>query len=306
MSPRIFCLLIALVALSTGLLADEPVLARLDRPGLENLLRINERLYSGGEPQGPQAFEELARLGIKTIVSVDGATPKVEAARRAGLRYVHIPIGYDGIPTTAQHALTRLARDVEGPVFLHCHHGKHRGPAAAAVVCRAAGSLDADGARRLLEQAGTGKNYVGLWRDVAQFQPPAASVVLPPLVESARRGTLTERMAAVDRHFDHLRLLQKNTWRTPPEHPDLASRQEALLLRESFLESGRDLPAGYDARFRAWLAESTTTATTLERAIEGTDFRTAARLLEQLERQCQQCHTVYRDAPWSSAAGQLR
>ena len=71
---------------------------RLDLPGLENVYRLGPQLYSGGEPRGEEAFAALRALGIKTAISVDGATPDTETAQKFGIRYVHLPVGYDGIP----------------------------------------------------------------------------------------------------------------------------------------------------------------------------------------------------------------
>src|SRR5262245_9667583 len=71
---------------------------RLDIRGTENSFRVSPRIYSGGEPRGAEAFAALKKLGVKTVISVDGAAPDVEAARKVGIRYVHLPIGYDGIP----------------------------------------------------------------------------------------------------------------------------------------------------------------------------------------------------------------
>ena len=55
----------------------------------------------GAEPHEDVAFAELAELGVRTVVSVDGAKPQADAARHHGLRYVHIPIGYDGVSEEA-------------------------------------------------------------------------------------------------------------------------------------------------------------------------------------------------------------
>ena len=84
--------------------------------------------------RGPKDCAELARLGVKTIVNVDGATPKLEMAQKYGLDYIHIPIGYDGITAEQSAAMVRVMREREGPFYFHCHHGKHRGPTAAAVA----------------------------------------------------------------------------------------------------------------------------------------------------------------------------
>src|SRR5438270_13274893 len=47
---------------------------------VENVFRLSPHLYSGGEPRGEAAFADLKALGVKTIVTVDGAQPDVETA----------------------------------------------------------------------------------------------------------------------------------------------------------------------------------------------------------------------------------
>src|SRR2546423_13601111 len=66
--------------------------------GLANVCRVSDKLLSGGVPQGDDGFSSLKRLGVCTVISVDGARPDVERARKFALRYVHLPIGYDGVP----------------------------------------------------------------------------------------------------------------------------------------------------------------------------------------------------------------
>src|SRR4051794_39790224 len=83
--------------------------------GLHNAFRISGRVYSGSSPDGEGGFAALAALGIKTVLSVDGARPDVEAARRHGLRYVHLPFGYDGIPRDRVVALAKAAATLPGP-----------------------------------------------------------------------------------------------------------------------------------------------------------------------------------------------
>ena len=132
-----------------------PSSAKPAETNLERLLRISERIYVGGQPEGDAAYGELVQLGVQTLVSVDGIRPDVDAARRHGLRYVHIPIGYDGVDLHAGRSLVQLSRTVEGPMFVHCHHGVHRGPAAAAILAMADGATDAAGAMAILARAGT-------------------------------------------------------------------------------------------------------------------------------------------------------
>lgn len=264
-------------------------------PALHNLLAVTERIYSGAEPVGEEAFESLEKLGVKAIVSVDGARPDVAAARRHGIRYLHIPIGYDGISPEAGAMLARVVREVEDPVYIHCHHGKHRGPAAAAIACIASGAADGRQALAILQRAGTGKEYRGLWRDVAAYKPPPADAKAPELREIAEVGSLAAAMAALDRAFDDLKLCQASDWRPPAEHPDLVPRAEAALVRQQFRESARLLPKADDARFKAWLAEAEEAAGKLEAAIANDQPKQAMAAFQDLEQACQRCHAAYRN-----------
>jgi protein tyrosine phosphatase (PTP) superfamily phosphohydrolase (DUF442 family)/cytochrome c556 len=266
-----------------------------DPPGIHNLLQASPRIYSGSEPHGEEAFANLATLGVKTVVSVDGARPDIEGARKHGLRYVHIPIGYDGVPKKAGESLARLVRESEGAIYVHCHHGQHRGPAAAAVACIAAGDATAEESRALLEAAGTGKNYQGLWRDVAAYAPPPKYAQLPELVETAEVESFAAAMAKIDRNFDNLKLCQQAEWSVPPEHPDIVPAQESLILKEGMREAIRNLTADRNTEFKTWLAECEALAMNLEDALARKDPAAATEALQLLEASCKQCHGKYRN-----------
>ena len=113
--------------------------------GLHNVFRLAPGLYSGSQPEGDAGFASLRRLGVRTVISVDGSTPDGERAERFGLRYIHLPVGYDGVPRDKAVAAAKAVRELPGPTYLHCHHGKHRGPAVAACVLLAAGGTPGRG-----------------------------------------------------------------------------------------------------------------------------------------------------------------
>ncbi|MCA9003240.1 MAG: hypothetical protein KDB61_15055, partial [Planctomycetes bacterium] len=112
-------------------------------PGLHNVFHLSENIVSGGEPHGREALETIAKMGVKTILSVDGKIPDAATAAELGMRYVHIPIQYSGIDENEWLEIAKTFREVEGPFYVHCFHGKHRGPAAAEV-----GRLILDGISR--------------------------------------------------------------------------------------------------------------------------------------------------------------
>ncbi|MFM7262067.1 MAG: hypothetical protein ACKO3W_15885, partial [bacterium] len=47
--------------------------APVDFPGIHNLVAYGDGLVSGSAPEGDEGLDSLAKLGFKTIISVDGA-----------------------------------------------------------------------------------------------------------------------------------------------------------------------------------------------------------------------------------------
>lgn len=273
--------------------------------GLHNVFRLTPQVLSGAQPEGDAAYAWLAAQGIRTLVSVDGARPNLEAARRHGLRYVHLPIGYDGIPTNRFVQLAQLARTMPGPFYFHCHHGKHRGPAAAAAFCETAAGWSPALAEAWMRQAGTAADYAGLFRSVREFQPPPAALVaastnaLPEV--SPPVGTAAV-MVRLDAHLDHLQACQRAGWQAPPDHADLTPAHEALLLLEQLRELGRTPDtAARPAAYREFLARATDAAAELHGrlAAKATDPTAAATdreaAFKRVTAACTDCHRQHRN-----------
>ncbi|HEX5033790.1 MAG TPA: hypothetical protein VFW62_04865, partial [bacterium] len=118
---RLSFLLLAL-ALGAAFAEEKPQRAgqRLEAAALEkvaakhlpNVVRVHSKVISGGLPEGDAGFKELQDLGVKTVISVDGARPDVDLAKKYGLRYVHLPHGYDGIPQSRLEELAKAVRDL--------------------------------------------------------------------------------------------------------------------------------------------------------------------------------------------------
>ena len=276
--------------------------APVELQGLHNVLRISPQLYSGSGPESDKAFAALAALGVKTIISVDGARPEVEAAKAAGLRYVHVPIGYNRMPRERVVQLAKALQELPGPFYIHCHHGKHRGPAAAAIarLCADERCTVADAAA-LLRQAGTDPRYVGLFESVEKFVRPSAGELrtIGPLPETVRVAAFTQTMVAIDHHFDNLKRARKAGWKTPEDHPDVDPPHEALQLLEHYQELRR-LPALKErpADFQAWLRDGEAAAGELEQVLrqgKKLDERAAERVFLRASAVCTACHAKYRD-----------
>jgi len=276
---------------------------KVDAKHLPNAFRLHEKVISGGLPEGELAFQELEALGIKTVISVDGAKPDVEIARRHHMRYVHLPHGYDGVPETRGQELAKAVRDLPGPVYIHCHHGKHRSPAAATIACVSAGLLPHATALGVLKAAGTSNNYRGLY-DSAESARKLDNAVLDALQvefkESAPLPKMAEAMVAIEHTHDHLQLLAKGKWKPLADHPALDSAHEALLLKEHFVELARtDEVKKLSRRFRELLSAGEAAAEELETALlpATLDLPKAAEAFERISNNCTTCHREIRDIP---------
>lgn len=276
----------------------------MENEHLHRLMQLEDGLYSGALPEGDKAFAALAALGIKTIVCVDGARPDLETAARHGLKYLHVPIGYDGIDRDAGNAFTRVMAEAEGPLYFHCHHGKHRGPAAAAIALRAATGCTTEDALAVLETAGTSHDYPGLWRDVAAWTPPTAEEELPELHEVARVADFTASMATLDRDWDELKAIRAASWQTPASHPDLDLRRTAKAFAEHYADSAGAIPAEHatDVVLLDQMQAALSMADKLQRLVdEASTPPTAEQILDleesflELKASCKDCHKDYRN-----------
>lgn len=267
-------------------------------PPIESVHELAPGVFTGPVPHGEEAFRELARRGVRTVISVDGARPDLDGAKRHGLRTVHLPIGYDGIPNNRALELGKALQELPGPVYLHCHHGRHRGPAAAAVACVVAGKIDHRQAVAAMKEMGTGEQYLGLWAS-ARSAKAADPLVLRDLQvdyrEIAPVPPLTEAMVALDEAFGNLELSRKEGWTAPRGHPDLDPAHEALRAREILTEILRtDDLRSRPRDFRAWMEAGRDAAAALESELRA---KSEVKSFEALKRLCSDCHEPYRNIP---------
>jgi cytochrome c556 len=237
---------------------------------------------------------------VKTIISVDGSRPDVEAAKRHGLRYVHMPFGYDGISTQRIAELTKAAAPEAGTIFIHCHHGKHRGPAAVGVVCEAVAGWTPAQADAWMKQAGTAPDYPGLYRAVREFHAPSPEEIarIGALPETAKTPALVNAMVAIDERFDALKSAQTAGWKTPEAEADTAPAHQATLLWEQLRELTRtEEMAKRPDDFRKLLTDSEHAAAALRDTLRTSPGDTAKLdpALKQTTQSCTACHKAYRD-----------
>jgi protein tyrosine phosphatase (PTP) superfamily phosphohydrolase (DUF442 family) len=273
---------------------------RVEAAGITNFYYLGHGIYSGAAPEGDAGFASLRTLGIKTIITVDGAAPAVELAAKHGLRYVHIPVGYDGIAPKSELMLLKAAETLPGPIFVHCHHGTHRGPTAAAIICEAVEGWTAEQAETWLRVAGTDTNYPGLYRTARDFRRPSNAELQAAPSEFPTRATtppLVGTMVQIDDRFAAV----KQTQRTQSEASanKRAAATESLLLLELFREArrtGQGVERG--AEFQAMLARAENAATELHQQCQQPESKTSdanAVSIAKMSQFCSSCHRAYRD-----------
>jgi protein tyrosine phosphatase (PTP) superfamily phosphohydrolase (DUF442 family) len=282
----------ALITLLTGI-AIATVFIANNSPNLpKNMHQVTARVYSGAQPEAGQ-FAALKELGVTTAVSVDGAQPEVEAARAAGLRYVHIPVGYDGIALEEQAAFARVLREADGLVFVHCHHGQHRGPAMAALAILLE---EPDGgverAMAYLHEAGTSLEYPGLWRCVQEFDAVRIAGITPELHEVSPVSPLAEEMSYIDGHFDALTRLEENGWSPLADTPDLDAVPEALQLHERLKELLRT-EVGRPDEFTVKMEGAVASTGALLEGLR--QVNVLPQLMQNVHADCRSCHVAYRN-----------
>jgi protein tyrosine phosphatase (PTP) superfamily phosphohydrolase (DUF442 family) len=272
--------------------------APVDFKGLYNVIRVAEKIYSGGVPEGDAGFLGLKKLGIKTIVTVDGAKPEVARAKALGMRYVHLPFGYDSCPVPTANAIAKAVKDLPGPIYIHCHHGKNRSPVAAAVAAKALDGISDDEAESILVRAGAGKNYTGLYNDVRAYKAPTLDeldLMKVKLPETAETPPLVEAMVAIEVRYGRLLARQKDGWKAVSGvHP----AYEALQLQELYTEINRTSEnKKRPAEYRKWMRQSEVDGKALEVALRAGKHDEAGPFLGRITAGCSSCHAKYRNVP---------
>jgi protein tyrosine phosphatase (PTP) superfamily phosphohydrolase (DUF442 family) len=331
-SPRPFIMTIGLLAFSGGLLScssdgsstksvsPAPAIAALppvtpislptladtkplNFPGIHNAVAYHDGFISGSVPEGDEGYETLRAMGIKTIISVDGMEPEVAVASAHGLKYIHLPIGYNGFNEERKLQLVRATRDamLDGPVYIHCHHGKHRSAGAAAAIATSLGWQTPDQGVARMKVSGTAPNYNGLFACAAESTVLGSSIIdaVPANFPAVwKPSDYVKGMTEIDETFDHLKAIDKAAWQTPKDHPDLVPVAEAGRLADLYRILHKDeYITRKPADLAAMMGEAHTRAQKLEDLLAAGEKDTT-KLTAQLKligTSCTDCHAKYRD-----------
>ena len=265
---------------------------------LHNLTRVDDDVINGSAPEGDAGFDALSAMGVKTIVCVDGAAPDVERAAARGMHYVHLPIGYDGVDPAMGRKLAKALRDLPRPIYVHCFHGKHRSPAAAAYAMVALEKMAPQEGVALMRKIGTSEHYVGLYAAVANAKPidPDRLNALPDdFPARAVVSGIVSNMADLGRTWDDLKAIRLNDWQPAETHPDLTAAHETEILANVLadLEKSEDVPTSPE--FHKLLKQAQAAANDLAASLAKEPTTDADKDFATLEQSCRTCRTRFRD-----------
>ena len=268
--------------------------------GLHRFHRWTPKVTQGAQPEGEIAFKNMAALGITTVISVDGALPDLKAAAKYGLRYIHLPIGYDGVPRDMALKMAAAVQRSKGGVYFHCHHGKHRGPAGCMAARVGLGEVSHDEAVAGMKASRTSPKYAGLYRDIKGLPrftaEELASVKEADLPSSVKPDGARAAMVDVSHRFEALKAAKAQAYVKVPDHPDIDPAHEARMLWELFREMQRlDESKEAGEGYMASLKTSETHATALEAAIRAKDIAAADKAFKGVAMACNACHVAHRN-----------
>ncbi|MGY8770440.1 MAG: hypothetical protein ACKVH8_18650 [Pirellulales bacterium] len=288
---------------NSAILADQFSPVKIDSKSLANVVQVTPNIISGGEPSSEAAFAELKSLGVKTIISVDGAQPLANLARKQHLRYVHLPHAYSGIPRETAIQLTKAIKELPGPIYVHCHHGIHRSPAATAVACVGAGIINRKQGLALLEIAGTSPKYQGLFkavRSAKKFDVTLLNSTKSNFPEIANVPPLVKAMAEIGKNTELLRETLKENGALPDSHPAFKPAHEALILHEHFTELLRTPEVlKQDKDYLKLMRDAEKYSRDLEihlslKNLDDALLERASNTMKNLMQTCTSCHESYR------------
>lgn len=308
-----------LCAAATLRAADTPTPARsgpptpdastpADYPGVHNAVAYHVGFVSGSVPEGDAGFDTLAAWGVRTIISVDGGAPDVARAGARGIRYIHLPIGYNGFDERRRLELARATRDamVAGPVYIHCHHGKHRSAGAAAAIAASLGWATPEAGVARMKVSGTAPNYKGLYacaQGASALTEDEIDAVAPEFPSVARPSGFVGAMVELDEALERLREIEAAGWATPPDHPDLVPAAEAGRLSDLLrLMADDERTKREPEAFAALMLENHRLASALEELLAAQPAPDAVMARPALSAQfklvaasCKDCHVKHRD-----------
>jgi tyrosine-protein phosphatase SIW14 len=162
--------------------------------GIAHFYRIDDHVYRGNQPKAGD-FDELARMGIKTVLDLRGGSIHRPWERKlveaAGMHYVSVRLS--GIWEPKEGQIARIVELLEDPaytpVYVHCRRGDDR--VGLVIACYRIAHDHWTNAQALREARLDGINplEVLMKRYILHFDPGAFQSGKEPPVRNAQAGS---------------------------------------------------------------------------------------------------------------------
>jgi hypothetical protein len=210
-------------------------------------------------------------------------------------------MGYDGLDAEQRIELARAVRDLPGPIYVHCHHGKHRSAGAAAAAAVTLGRMQVPQAIARMHVSGTAPEYSGLFACVQE-----STVATTQELDSAPNefpqthvaSTFVQAMVAIDQLVDQMKDVEKAGWQVPAHHADLVPPAIAGLLADHLRVLCEQERVGTRTdQFMQLLKASAAAAQHLEGQVADgkSTLQQRSAALKLLAASCRDCHAKFRD-----------
>lgn len=137
------------------------------KEGLPNFFKVSDTLYRGAQPT-QTGFQELKKLGIKTIINLREHHTDEKLINGMGFNYFPIPTATSKpLKDHYQKFLDIVKNPDLQPVFVHCRQGADRTGTAVALYRITVQKWDTEEAIRELQQGGYG--YHPMYQEIIKF-----------------------------------------------------------------------------------------------------------------------------------------
>jgi protein tyrosine/serine phosphatase len=135
--------------------------------GVPNLHRITPTLYRSEQPT-PLGFQNLEKLGIRTVINLRAFNSDDDEVRGTALRTERVRILTWNVDDAQVVDVMRMLRNKEnGPFLIHCQHGADRTGLMSAMYRVLEQGWSADDALAELRDGGYG--YHAMWKNILRY-----------------------------------------------------------------------------------------------------------------------------------------
>jgi len=151
----------------TAAVRNERWAAPISLDGVPNLHQITPTLYRSEQPT-PLGFQNLEKLGIRTVINLRAFSNDDDEVRGTALRTERVRILTWNVDDAQVIEVMRMLRDTgNGPFLIPCQHGRDRSGLTSAMYRVLEQGWTVDDA--LAELTGGGYGYHAMWKNILRY-----------------------------------------------------------------------------------------------------------------------------------------